>query len=132
MTEEAPKSLLEWTPISDRIITARFWSKYTKTIMIQVYAHTTIQTKMTKMYFYEQLQMVIDKIPCHDATLLIGYLNAKIGSKLEDGLVGRHGVQNEEGKVCLILWTKQPCHNNNYVPSQRHPSTHMDIIKQLI
>ena len=42
--------------------------------------------------------MVIDKIPCHDATLLIGYLNAKIGIKLEDGLVGRHGVQSEGGK----------------------------------
>ena len=40
MTKEASKSLLEWTPISDRIITARFWSKYTKTIMIQVYAPT--------------------------------------------------------------------------------------------
>lgn len=74
--------------------------------------------------------MVIDKTPRHDTTLLIGDLNAKIGSKLEgeDGIVGRHGVQskrNDEEKLVSFCGTiKQPCHNNNYVPSQRNPFTH--------
>lgn len=55
--------------------------------------------------FYEQLQMVIEKKtwslkkkpPRHDTILLIGDLNAKIGSKLEgeDGIAGRHRVQRK-------------------------------------
>ena len=31
MTKEAAKKLEEWTPISERIITARFWSRHIKT-----------------------------------------------------------------------------------------------------
>ena len=33
-------ALYEWAPISDRIITAKFWSRYIKTTVIQVYAPT--------------------------------------------------------------------------------------------
>ena len=35
MSKETSKSLYEWSPISNRIITARFWSKYIKTTVIQ-------------------------------------------------------------------------------------------------
>ena len=68
MTKEAYKSLQEWTPISDRIITARFWSKYIKTTIIQVYAPTNDANEDDKDIFNEQLQKVIDKTPRHDTT----------------------------------------------------------------
>ena len=33
------KCLCEWTPISDRIITARLWSTYVTRTIVQIYAH---------------------------------------------------------------------------------------------
>ena len=85
--------------------------------------------------------MVIEKKPPrHDTIPLIGDLNAKIGSKLEgeDGIAGRQRVcttqkERQRGKVVSLC-----CLNNlaittttlNYVPSQRHPPTDMDITKQ--
>jgi hypothetical protein len=45
MKKEASKSLYEQAPISDRIIIVKFWSKYAKTTIIQVYAQKTMKTK---------------------------------------------------------------------------------------
>ena len=103
MTKGTHKTLYEWTPISDRIITARFWSKYIKTTVIQVYAPTNDADEDDKESFYDQLQKVVDKTPRHDILLLLGDMNAKIGSKLEgeDGIVGSYGlkcVRNENGE----------------------------------
>lgn len=47
LPNEAPKSTQEWTSISDRIIAARFWFKYIKTTIIQIYAPPTMQTERT-------------------------------------------------------------------------------------
>ena len=74
-----------------------------KTTIIQVYTPINDANEDGKDVFNEQLQMVFDKTPRHDTPLLIGDLNAKIGSKLEgeDGIVGKHGVQierNNNGK----------------------------------
>ena len=40
MTKKAEQVLMEWKPISDRIIYARFFSRYVKLSIIQVYAPT--------------------------------------------------------------------------------------------
>ena len=40
MTKLAAKSLIDWTPISERIITGRFYSKHVKMTIVHVYAPT--------------------------------------------------------------------------------------------
>ena len=40
MTKKAEQTLMEWKPISDRIIYARFFARYVKLSIIQVYAPT--------------------------------------------------------------------------------------------
>ena len=40
MSKEAKKSMIEWTPISERLMEARFKSRYTKLSVIQCYAPT--------------------------------------------------------------------------------------------
>ena len=69
MTKEAAKTLEEWTPISERIIKARFWSRHIKTTLIQVYAPTNDADEETKDSFYEQLQSVIHLTPHHDIAM---------------------------------------------------------------
>ena len=97
LSEKAAKSLIQWKPISDRIITARFYSKHIKTTIIQVYAPQNGLDDNEKDEFYEQLQKVYETVPKHDSIIVLGDLNAKIGLQMrgEGGIVGRHGLKGE-------------------------------------
>ena len=68
-TEE--RSLIEWESISERIIRARFKSKYTKMTVIQSYAPINEKDYEDKE-FYDALQTEISKTPQHDLLLLMG------------------------------------------------------------
>ena len=78
------KSFLEWEPISDRLIRARFNSDHCKLSIIQCYAPTNDTDDEIKENFFEQLQATISKIPQHDMLLVMGDLNVKIGSDNTD------------------------------------------------
>ena len=52
----AKRALMEWTPISKRIITARLYSKYKKLTVIHAYAPTNDAVDEEKDVFYNQLQ----------------------------------------------------------------------------
>jgi len=40
MNEETRKCMMKWNPIKDRIISVRFFSKYAKMTVIQIYSPT--------------------------------------------------------------------------------------------
>ena len=56
MNKQATSSLIEYEPVSDRIITARFDAKYRKLTIIQVYAPTNEAPIEEKDEFYNQLE----------------------------------------------------------------------------
>ena len=56
MSERAKGALTEWTLISKRIITARFYSKHKKRTVVDAYARTTDAMGEEKDEFYNQLQ----------------------------------------------------------------------------
>ena len=90
--QTSARSLMEWEPISDRLIRARFSSNYCNLTILQCYAPTSEAEEDVKDDFYEQLQRV-SKIPQHDLLLITGDLNAKVGNDntgREDAM-GRHG-----------------------------------------
>ncbi|XP_072167451.1 uncharacterized protein [Diadema setosum] len=92
--KEASRALIEWTPVDQRIITARLCSRHGKTTIIQAYAPTENSEDDEKDEFYGKLQDVIDHTPSHDVKLLIGDFNAQI-SKERKGLeqtIGPHGT----------------------------------------
>jgi len=102
MSEMAMKSLMEWTPVSQRIITARFYTKIRKITVIQVYAPHNEREEDEKEQFYTELQEVLDGCNQNDILILMGDLNAKIGSDNEgyERTMGSHGlgIMNNNGE----------------------------------
>ena len=94
MSKKVAQCLDSWRPISDLIIEARFFSRFIKTTVIQVYAPTNEADDEVKDDFYEQLQKIVDEVPRHDMLLVIGDWNAKVGEQqiVEEGIVGKFGM----------------------------------------
>ncbi|CAG5117123.1 unnamed protein product, partial [Candidula unifasciata] len=74
------KHLIEWHPINERIMTARFNGKHAKLTVIQCYAPTNEAEDEDKETFYRRLQEVVDKVPAHDILCIMGDLIAKVGN----------------------------------------------------
>ena len=105
ISARAKRALMEWTPISKRIIKARFYSKYKKLTVIQTYAATNDAVDEEKDEFYNQLQDTISSCNRHDMIVLMDDLNAKIrgNNANREEVMGRFGVgvMNDNGaRLC--------------------------------
>ena len=103
-------SILDWSAVSERLMYARFDSKYINMTVIVAYAPTEQDSEETKEEFYEELEGMFQKCKKHDLKLIIGDMNAKVGSE-NDGMksvMGRHGCGtiNENGKMLTIFCLK--------------------------
>ncbi|XP_063410454.1 craniofacial development protein 2-like [Mytilus trossulus] len=102
LNKSSSKSLIEYNPVSERIITARLNTKPIKTSIIQVYSPTNEADKEIKIEFYEMLQAEIEKIPKKDLTIIMGDFNAKVGQDNSgfERIMGKHGcgIMNENGE----------------------------------
>ena len=102
MSKLAATALIEWVRVSPKIITARFNSKGRKVTLINCYTPTNNTADELKQGFYDSLQGVLDHTPRRDIRILMGDLNAKIGSDNtgRERIIGRHGLGclNENGE----------------------------------
>ena len=103
MSPKAAAALVEWQPISSRIITARFNSKGRKVSVIQCYAPTNNASDESKLAFYDKLQSVFTELPRRDIKILMGDMNAKIGKENlgKEHVMGKEalGNMNENGEL---------------------------------
>lgn len=106
LSTEARKSLIEWEGITNRIITARFKTRFRNLTIINVYAPTNEKEQEQKEDFYEQLQTTYEKIQTdnpRDIVILMGDINAKIGKENKgiESVMGKEasGEMNENGKL---------------------------------
>ncbi len=72
IAKDAAKSLMEWEPVSERIMTARFYTKGRNITLIQCYAPTNKADLEDKDNFYQQLQAVLSKLPKRDIKIMLG------------------------------------------------------------
>ncbi|CAG4943626.1 unnamed protein product [Colias eurytheme] len=112
LSDVAKKSLLDWKPISDRILTARFNTKVRKLTIVQCYAPTNLASEENKDDFYNALETTFKNIRRKDIVIVLGDLNAKVGPNNTncERHMGRHGMGtlNENGQRFLEF-----CQNND-------------------
>lgn len=111
LSAESRRSLLDWKPVNERIITARF-SSYPKNVtIVQVYAPTNDANRVEESEeFYDRLSATLDEVPRADIVILMGDLNAKVGDDNTgwETVMGRHGLgrMNENGRRLAELCVK--------------------------
>ncbi|XP_037870985.1 uncharacterized protein LOC101740371 [Bombyx mori] len=144
MTTNAKSSLLDWHPVSDRIIMARFYSRVRNISVIQCYAPTNAASSVTKAKFYSHLQSTLQKIKRQDIVICMGDFNAQLGSdntNIEPWL-GRHamGRRSENGDMLIDLccqndlivggsiFPHKSCHKVTWVSPDRITENHIDHV----
>lgn len=144
LSKAAARSLIEWEPVSDRIITARFKSKFQKVSIIQCYAPTNNAKEEEKDLFYTQLQEVVGKVSKRDMLIVMGDLNAKVGrdNTGRERQMGQNGLgnMNENGELltdfCAFneltiggtLFPHRRCHKITWVSPDHQTENQIDHI----
>lgn len=127
LNKKAKSSLMEWNPISERIIMARYMSKVQIVTVIQCYAPTNVAKEEDKEEFYNQLQATIDKTTPRDVLIVMGDMNAKVGqdNTRRELIIRKEGIGdiNENGKPFADFC----CHNDLVIGGTTFP--HKDIHK---
>ena len=90
-------AILRWSLKNDRIISDCFWGQpFNNT----VYTPTENAEEAEVVWFYEDLQHLLELTPKKDILFITGDWNAKVGSQEIPGVTGKFGlgVQNEAGQ----------------------------------
>lgn len=105
LSKNAARSLIEFHPITARVIVARFHGQGHNISIIQAYAPTSASSEDELEDFYASLQTAFEKTGKHDVRIVMGDFNAKVGRDFEawKGVIGHHGYQeeNERGERLL-------------------------------
>ena len=107
MLKSASRALIDWSPISERIVQARFYSNHIKLTLVHVYAPTEDAEEQVKDKFYTRLQDVLSSCKTHDMLVVTGDMNAKVGDNNQnyERVMGKHGLgqRNNNGeRLCEI------------------------------
>jgi len=106
---EIKKNILSFEPYNERMCKLRIKGKLNNLSIINVHAPAKEKNDEEKGKFYEDLQIVHNKIPKHDVVIILGDLNAKIGKEdVYQNVAGnthsmRPQTETESGSVIMQL-----------------------------
>ncbi|KAJ4426527.1 hypothetical protein ANN_27341 [Periplaneta americana] len=125
MTKASYKCLIDWHPVSKRIMTARSKAKIRNITIAQCYAPTENSELRKKIEFYSSLRDTIKQISQKDIVILMGDFNAKVGDENEGvkHIVGIHGVgeRNDNGNMFVELYADRDLIiGGTWFPHKRH------------
>ena len=110
LSKRIKNSLISYTPVSQRVITARLHSRHINISVVVAYAPTEGSCDSDKDEFYQQLEDTLSSLPRYDIKLLLGDFNARIGTDHSSwpGIIGKHSLHssaNDNGTRMLDLCT---------------------------
>ena len=98
LSKKVKNSLISFTPVSERILTARLHSKHINISVTVVYAPTMSAIDSVKEDFYKELAVTQANLPAHDIKLVLGDFNARVGRDTETwpGVIGAHSYHQSD------------------------------------
>ena len=110
LSKKMKNALISYTPVSERVMTARLHSKHINISVTVVYAPTEDAENSMKDAFYRELNDVQSGLPAHDIKLVLGDFNARVGRDTDahPGVIGKHSYHtesNDNGKRMLDFCT---------------------------
>ena len=97
LSKKLKNSLISYTPISERVLTARLHSRHVNISIVVGYAPTETSEDKDKDSFYEQLTDTFSQLPSHDIKILMGDLNARLTSEKSawPGIIGPYSLHDD-------------------------------------
>ena len=108
LSKRIKNSLISYTPVSQRVITARLHSRHINISVVVAYAPTEGSCDSDKDEFYQQLEDTLSSLPRYDIKLLLGDFNL---SMHVSGLIIAPGLASLESIRCTAqpMTTVQGC-----------------------
>lgn len=114
ISQKFANTILQWKHINQRLLYVRLNSRYAKVSIVSAYAPIDNADEEAKDNFYSFLQAVLDEIPRHDVTLLMGDFNANVGQSNHNRrrVMGKHAVGDltDNGERLISM-----CEENDFV-----------------
>lgn len=110
LNQKAAHATEYFETISERLIILRLNAKPVPILIVQVYAPVEDEDDEIKDIFYEEVNSVIKRIKKHQECLIVmGDLNAKVGSQRESNIVGPFGLgmRNSNGEKLIDFCREQ-------------------------
>lgn len=140
----ARKALTTWTPISERLMSARFKHRFGHLTVIACYAPTNASEDDDKQDFYTRLADSVAATNKRDLLFILGDLNASVGTtrsgyELCLGPHG-HGTRNDNGerllefcllhglKICGSYFKRKDIHKITWYSNDGHTRKELDHI----
>ncbi|XP_072400639.1 uncharacterized protein [Diabrotica undecimpunctata] len=112
VTKEISKSIINFVPVSDRVIFLQLSTIQEKLNIVQIYAPTVESSEEDTEEFYKIIEQTLKVVKSRDITIIMGDWNVKTGKRECCKWIGKYslGQRNERGDRLL-----QFCQENNFI-----------------